>query len=171
MNDMLPAPYEADPSAQLQVLFNVFEHNRHENPTRQSDRPWYACRLGLGCVNDHHLSRQRASTMDHPSGSALSERPAVDFPDVAEHAVGDPAGLVGSAALGGMDRIYRTHKWAGILAISFAAMHWLIELSGDILKSTVGRVSAACRRKNSSACSKSCAIWPKTWANGRSMRC
>ena len=43
------------------------------------------------------------------------------------------------APLGGMDRVYRTHKWAGILAISFAAMHWLIELSGDILKTAVGR--------------------------------
>ena len=43
------------------------------------------------------------------------------------------------APLGGMDRIYRTHKWAGILAVCFAALHWLIEMSGDILKSTIGR--------------------------------
>ena len=43
------------------------------------------------------------------------------------------------APLGGMDRIYRTHKWAGILAVSFATLHWLIEMSGDILKSTIGR--------------------------------
>ena len=43
------------------------------------------------------------------------------------------------APLGGMDRIYRTHKWAGILAVAFAAMHWLIEWSGDILKSMLGR--------------------------------
>ncbi len=41
--------------------------------------------------------------------------------------------------LGGMDRVYRTHKWAGILAISFAATHWLIEMSDDILKATIGR--------------------------------
>ncbi|HRE19392.1 MAG TPA: ferric reductase, partial [Rhodocyclaceae bacterium] len=41
--------------------------------------------------------------------------------------------------LGGMDRVYRTHKWAGILAISFAALHWLIELGGDLLKSSIGR--------------------------------
>ena len=26
--------------------------------------------------------------------------------------------------LGGMDRVYRTHKWAGILAVSFAIVHW-----------------------------------------------
>lgn len=41
--------------------------------------------------------------------------------------------------LGGMDRIYRTHKWAGILAVSFAALHWLVEMSSDILKATIGR--------------------------------
>lgn len=43
------------------------------------------------------------------------------------------------APLGGMDRIYRTHKWAGILAVAFAAVHWLTEMSGDILKSMFGR--------------------------------
>jgi predicted ferric reductase len=43
------------------------------------------------------------------------------------------------APLGGMDRVYRTHKWAGILAISFAALHWLVEMAGDILKSSIGR--------------------------------
>ncbi|MBA3058610.1 MAG: ferric reductase-like transmembrane domain-containing protein [Gammaproteobacteria bacterium] len=41
--------------------------------------------------------------------------------------------------LGGMDRIYRTHKWAGITAVAFAAAHWLIEMSDDILKAMVGR--------------------------------
>ena len=38
-----------------------------------------------------------------------------------------------------MDRVYRTHKWAGILAVVFAAMHWLIEMSSDILKALIGR--------------------------------
>lgn len=42
--------------------------------------------------------------------------------------------------LGGMDRVYRTHKWAGILGVGFAIMHWLVEeVVGDILKATVGR--------------------------------
>ena len=41
--------------------------------------------------------------------------------------------------LGGMDRIYRTHKWAGILAVAFAALHWLLDMSGDILKGLIGR--------------------------------
>lgn len=41
--------------------------------------------------------------------------------------------------LGGMDRVYRAHKWAGILGVVFAALHWLIEMSSDILKATIGR--------------------------------
>lgn len=40
--------------------------------------------------------------------------------------------------LGGMDRIYRLHKWSGILAISFGAAHWLIKQSGGIIKSLIG---------------------------------
>ena len=43
------------------------------------------------------------------------------------------------APLGGMDRIYRSHKWAGILAVGFAALHWLVEMSDDILKALIGR--------------------------------
>lgn len=41
--------------------------------------------------------------------------------------------------LGGMDRIYRLHKWSGILAVGFAALHWLLEMSDDLLKALVGR--------------------------------
>jgi predicted ferric reductase len=41
--------------------------------------------------------------------------------------------------LGGMDRFYRLHKWSGILAVGFAALHWLVEMSDDLLKATVGR--------------------------------
>jgi predicted ferric reductase len=51
------------------------------------------------------------------------------------------------APLGGMDRVYRTHKWAGILAIAFAAAHWLIELSSDILKSAIGRAGRLPKEK------------------------
>ena len=41
--------------------------------------------------------------------------------------------------LGGLDRVYRLHKWSGILAVVFAATHWLIEMSDDVLKALVGR--------------------------------
>jgi len=41
--------------------------------------------------------------------------------------------------LGGMDRIYRLHKWTGILAVTFAATHWLFEMSDDVLKALIGR--------------------------------
>lgn len=43
------------------------------------------------------------------------------------------------APLGGMDRVYRTHKWAGIFAVALGALHWLVEMSDDILKSLIGR--------------------------------
>ncbi len=51
------------------------------------------------------------------------------------------------APLGGMDRVYRTHKWAGILAISCAAMHWLIENASGILKSSIGRAGRLPKEK------------------------
>ncbi|WP_066455298.1 ferredoxin reductase family protein [Castellaniella caeni] len=42
------------------------------------------------------------------------------------------------SALGGMDRVYRLHKWAGILAISIGIVHWLMEIGGGMLRSLVG---------------------------------
>ncbi len=41
--------------------------------------------------------------------------------------------------LGGMDRIYNLHKWAGILAILFGAAHWLIKLGGSELRDLIGQ--------------------------------
>lgn len=49
--------------------------------------------------------------------------------------------------LGGMDQVYRTHKWAGILAGWFAALHWLSEMSDDILKSVIGRTGRLPKEK------------------------
>lgn len=40
--------------------------------------------------------------------------------------------------LGGLDQIYRTHKWAGILAVVFATAHWLIEMGDDVIESMFG---------------------------------
>ena len=42
------------------------------------------------------------------------------------------------APLGGMDRIYRLHKWAGILAVVFGAAHWGIKESFPLIKALVG---------------------------------
>ncbi len=47
--------------------------------------------------------------------------------------------------LGGMDRVYRTHKWTGILAVSFAALHWLVEMSDDVVKALFGRAGRLSR--------------------------
>ncbi|MCK9531643.1 MAG: ferric reductase-like transmembrane domain-containing protein [Gammaproteobacteria bacterium] len=41
--------------------------------------------------------------------------------------------------LGGMDRVYQLHKWSGILAVVMAGLHWLIEMSDDVLKALAGR--------------------------------
>jgi predicted ferric reductase len=51
--------------------------------------------------------------------------------------------------LGGLDRIYRLHKWSGILAIGVAAMHWLVEMSDDVLKVLVGREGRVPKEKYS----------------------
>lgn len=40
--------------------------------------------------------------------------------------------------LGGLDRIYRLHKWSGILAVSFGSLHWLIKQSGGLIKGLIG---------------------------------
>lgn len=40
--------------------------------------------------------------------------------------------------LGGLDRIYRLHKWSGILAVGFGALHWLIKQSGGLIKGLIG---------------------------------
>ena len=42
--------------------------------------------------------------------------------------------------LGGMDRVYRMHKWTAILAVSFAALHWLLEDCDDLIESVFGRM-------------------------------
>ena len=40
--------------------------------------------------------------------------------------------------LGGLDRIYRLHKWSGILAIAFGVSHWLIKQSGGMIRTLIG---------------------------------
>lgn len=50
--------------------------------------------------------------------------------------------------LGGLDRMYRTHKWAGILAVGFAVVHWATkEVAGSILKATVGSAGKVPKEK------------------------
>ena len=40
--------------------------------------------------------------------------------------------------LGGLDQVYRLHKWAGILAVTFGAAHWGIKESSGIIKALLG---------------------------------
>ena len=48
-----------------------------------------------------------------------------------------PAWLEGP--LGGMDRIYRLHKWTGIASLAFALLHWLIVEMDDAVRAVAGR--------------------------------
>ncbi|WP_374439667.1 ferredoxin reductase family protein [Pseudomonas panipatensis] len=41
--------------------------------------------------------------------------------------------------LGGLDKMYRAHKWAGILAISLSLAHYLLKLSGPLLAELFGK--------------------------------
>jgi len=41
--------------------------------------------------------------------------------------------------LDGLDRMYRAHKWAGILAIVLGLLHYLLELGGPLLARFIGR--------------------------------
>ncbi len=43
------------------------------------------------------------------------------------------------SVVGGMDRVYRLHKWSAILAVSFAGAHWAVEEGDDLIKGLVGR--------------------------------
>lgn len=40
--------------------------------------------------------------------------------------------------LGGLDRVYRLHKWSGILALALGAAHWLAKQSSSIVKALIG---------------------------------
>ncbi|MBL8365592.1 MAG: ferric reductase-like transmembrane domain-containing protein, partial [Comamonas sp.] len=48
-------------------------------------------------------------------------------------------------ALGGMDKVYRLHKWTGIAAALTAVLHWGAKESGGILKALWGRGSKPAR--------------------------
>lgn len=41
--------------------------------------------------------------------------------------------------LGGLDKMYQLHKWTGILAVTAALAHWLIEMADDALEDLFGK--------------------------------
>jgi len=49
--------------------------------------------------------------------------------------------------LGGMDQIYRTHKWAGILAGIAVLLHWAIDETGGMVKDMIGRTGKVVREQ------------------------
>lgn len=92
---------------------------------------------GWEVISPDHLSAGSLPWALRQEGLYLSGLFSISLMSLAMMLATRPAWLEGP--LGGMDRIYRLHKWSGILAVSFAAMHWLVEMSDDILKATVGR--------------------------------
>lgn len=48
-------------------------------------------------------------------------------------------------AVGGMDQVYKLHKWAGILATFFAALHWLIKLAKPLIIDLIGDTNRAAK--------------------------
>lgn len=48
-------------------------------------------------------------------------------------------------AVGGMDQVYKLHKWAGIIATIFAASHWLIKLSKPLIIDFIGDANRAAK--------------------------
>jgi hypothetical protein len=103
------------------VILQLLRANRHETPTRKSACTVVAAVWGWDVLNTSYpasvhplwISRQEALYL-----SGLS----VDCPDVAERCVLATRPTWLEVPLGGMDRVYRTHKWAGILAISLCCL-------------------------------------------------
>lgn len=70
---------------------------------------------------------------------------AIGLMSVAMYLSTRPAWL--ETPLGGMDRVYRTHKWAGIVGGCLAIAHWLIEMSDDLIKALIGRAGRPPKEK------------------------
>lgn len=83
--------------------------------TMSGDWPWVAQRHGLHLTGVWAISLMSLAMV-------LATRPAwLEEP------------------LGGLDKIYKLHKWSGILGVLFGATHWLIKLAGDPLASLIGK--------------------------------
>ena len=110
---------------------------------------------------------RRIIAMGSPSGGTLPDRACGPFPlmSLAMISATRPGWL---EAVSGMDRVYRLHKWSGILAVGFAALHWLVEMSDDLLElATVGRAGRI-RKDDFGVCRTGSAILARIWANGPS---
>lgn len=92
---------------------------------------------GWEMLSPQHLSSGSLAWTIYQEGLYLTGLWAIALMSLAMVLATRPAWL--ERPLGGMDRIYRLHKWSGILATVFAAAHWLVEMSDDLLKATVGR--------------------------------
>lgn len=92
---------------------------------------------GWGLQSPEHPAPASLPWMVYQEGLYLSGLLSIALMSLAMILSTRPAWL--ERPLGGMDRIYRMHKWSGILAFVFAAMHWLIEMAEDPIKALAGR--------------------------------
>lgn len=66
----------------------------------------------------------------------LSGYLAINFMSITMVLATRPAWL--ESPLGGLDSMYKLHKWTGILAVVFALTHWLTEMADDALETLFG---------------------------------
>ncbi|MBK1887871.1 MULTISPECIES: ferredoxin reductase family protein [Marinobacter] len=66
----------------------------------------------------------------------LSGYLAINFMSITMVLATRPAWL--ESPLGGLDSMYKLHKWTGILAVVFAVTHWLTEMADDGLEALFG---------------------------------
>jgi len=97
---------------------------------------------GWELLSPDHLSAGSLPWVIYWEGLNLTGLLAISLMSLTMVLASRPAWL--EQPLGGLDRIYRLHKWSGILAAIFAVMHWLVEMADDPIKAifgTGGRIS------------------------------
>jgi predicted ferric reductase len=92
---------------------------------------------GLGLASPAHVSSATLPWRIYQEGLFLTGLWSIALMSLAMVLALRPVWL--ERPLGGMDRVYRLHKWSGILAVLMAALHWLVEMTDDVLKALAGR--------------------------------
>ncbi len=92
---------------------------------------------GWEVLSPDHLSAGSLPWVAYREGLNLTGLLTISLMSLAMVLATRPAWL--ERPLGGLDRIYRLHKWSGILAGAFAILHWLVEMADDPIKALFGR--------------------------------
>jgi len=92
---------------------------------------------GWEVLSPDHLSAGSLPWIAYREGLNLTGLLTISLMSLAMVLATRPAWL--ERPLGGLDRIYRLHKWSGILAGTFAMLHWLVEMADDPIKALFGK--------------------------------